>query len=237
MRPVVIRGFLLALSRVSPGRRASVSRCPRLWRASSETPHSSLCYRVARCSATPLRFQRGGVDADRLSFDQAGRTQALQHQGEDGAMRLQIDQPSRARNRRVVGRPVLQTDAQKVAQGERMRGSPERCRARNRCLRSNQSTTAGSKSPAAGWDGPSCRRRTWRKGFGEVVEPLLAQQLVQSPIERVTRGRRQVRRGDPQRRLTHRLAFPHCHAQSVVLRADGVDHSTTDLRHLAPIWR
>ena len=43
-----------------------------------------------------IRFERGGIDADRLPLDQAGRAQ---HPREDEAMYFEIDQPLRARNR------------------------------------------------------------------------------------------------------------------------------------------
>jgi hypothetical protein len=46
--------------------------------------------------------------------------------------------------------------------------------------------------------------------FGELVEPILAQQLIQAPVEWMTRSRRQIRRRDPQRRLP--IAFAHRHA-------------------------
>jgi len=39
-------------------------------------------------------------------------------------MGFELDQPTRARNRRVAGRLVLQTDPQEVAQRERIRRAP-----------------------------------------------------------------------------------------------------------------
>src|SRR5476651_1701084 len=52
--------------------------------------------------------------------------------------------------------------------------------------------------------------------FGEIVEPLLAQQLIQARVERVTRGCREVRRRHPHSRLSVALAFAHRHVQSLV---------------------
>jgi hypothetical protein len=59
--------------------------------------------------------------------------------------------------------------------------------------------------------------------FGEIVEPLLAQQPIQSRVERVTRGRREIGRRDPHGRLSVAFAFTHCHGQSVVRRMGCVD--------------
>jgi hypothetical protein len=52
--------------------------------------------------------------------------------------------------------------------------------------------------------------------FGELVELLLAQQLIQARVKRMTGGRRQVRRGDPHGWLSGAFPFAHCHAHSVV---------------------
>jgi hypothetical protein len=120
MRPVVIRARLLPFP-IDP-RQIGARRRPDA-RGYGELRQKLL---VALAAVSPddaaqrcVGFKRRGVDADRLAFDQAGRTQALQHPGEDGAMGFEIDQPTRARNRRVVWRRVFQTDGQKVAQCER----------------------------------------------------------------------------------------------------------------------
>jgi hypothetical protein len=47
-----------------------------------------------------------------------------QYPGKHDPMCFEIDQPTRARNRRVIRRDVFQTDAQKVTQGERVRRAP-----------------------------------------------------------------------------------------------------------------
>jgi dihydrofolate reductase len=52
--------------------------------------------------------------------------------------------------------------------------------------------------------------------FDEVVEAVLSQQLIQSTIEGMTRGRRQVRRRHPHRRLSVAFSFAHRHGRSVV---------------------
>jgi len=58
--------------------------------------------------------------------------------------------------------------------------------------------------------GGGVERRALR--FGEVVESIRAQQLIQSSVERVTRRRRQIRRGDPHRWLPLALSFAHRHS-------------------------
>ena len=42
----------------------------------------------------------------------------------DGFMRLEIDEPTRPRNRRVIGRRLMQGEAEKVAQRERIARPP-----------------------------------------------------------------------------------------------------------------
>lgn len=71
-----------------------------------------------------VRFQRRRVDADRLAFNEAGRAEALQHPRRHGPMGFEIDQTPRPRNRRVVGRRLPQTHAQKIPQGQRIRRAP-----------------------------------------------------------------------------------------------------------------
>jgi len=44
-------------------------------------------------------------------------------------------------------------------------------------------------------------------GLGEIVEPVLAQQLIESSIKRVTRGGWQIRGRDPHCRLPNTCAF------------------------------
>ena len=53
-------------------------------------------------------------------------------------------------------------------------------------------------------------------GFGEVVELVLAEQLIQTSIKRVTRSRGQVRGRDPHRVLPIAFAPAQCHGRIVV---------------------
>ena len=58
-------------------------------------------------------FERRGINADRLAFDQAGRTQALQHPSKHSTMRFEIDQSTRPRNPRMVWWRSFQSDGEK----------------------------------------------------------------------------------------------------------------------------
>ena len=71
-----------------------------------------------------VRLQRRRVNADRLPLDQARVGETLQHPRENRFVCLQIDQTTGAGNRRVVGRRLFQTDAQKIAQRQRVRRAP-----------------------------------------------------------------------------------------------------------------
>lgn len=71
--------------------------------------------------------------------------------------------------------------------------------------------------------GPSFRPKRGTPGFGEIIESVLAQQLIQASVEGVARRRRQSRCRDPHRRLP--VTFAHRHARSVVRMITTVDPS------------
>ena len=217
MRPIVIRALLLPLP-IDAGQ-VGARRCPdaRGFREGRQKLLVALAA-VAPDDAAQCRvgFERGGIDADRLPFNQAGRAQALQHPCEHSAMCFQIDQSTRARNRRMVWRRAVQSDAEEVAQCERVRRPP-----RDAALRIDALEVANQQQPeidARRQARPAHRDGVERGalGFGEVVEPMLAQQLIQSHVERVTHRRRKIRRGDPHGWLSGAFPFAHCHAHRVV---------------------
>ena len=137
-------------------------------------------------------------------------------------MRFERDQAPRPRNRRVIRRRIFQAEPQKVAQCEGVRGTP-----RDAALRVDALEIANQEQPEL-----DSRRQAWpahRVGverrtlrFGELVESMLAQQLIQSGVERVTRRRREIRRGDPHPRLSVAFPFAHRHGQSVVQESNPV---------------
>jgi hypothetical protein len=145
-------------------------------------------------------------------FTKPAAPRHLQHPREHSPMRFEIDQPPRARNRRVVGRRFVQRDAEKITQGQRIRRAP-----RDAALRVNAFEVADQQQPeinARRQAGPAHRLGVTpgALALGELVEPMLAQQLIQAPVEWMTRSRRQIRRRDPHRRLPIAFAFAHRHA-------------------------
>ena len=62
--------------------------------------------------------------ADRLALEQPGLDEPLLHPREDGPVRLQIDQPPRPRNRRMIGRRFVQRQPQKTADRQRVGRPP-----------------------------------------------------------------------------------------------------------------
>jgi hypothetical protein len=125
MGPVVIRALLLPFP-IDP-RQVGARRRPDA-RGLGERSQKLLIALAAvsshDASQRRIRFQRGGVDTDRLAFDQASRTETLQDPRKHGAMRFERDQPACPRNRRVVRWRLVEADAQTIAQRQRVRRAP-----------------------------------------------------------------------------------------------------------------
>ena len=114
MGPVVIRAFLLPLP--IDARQIGARRRPDAGGLGERRHKLLIAFAAVASDDAPqcgVRFQRRGVHADRLAFDQAGRAQTLQDPREDGPMRFERNEPSRPRNRRVVRRCLIQPDPQK----------------------------------------------------------------------------------------------------------------------------
>jgi hypothetical protein len=58
-------------------------------------------------------------------------------------------------------------------------------------------------------------------GEGDPVTRFAMQQRIQSGVERVTRGRWEIRRGDPHPRLPVAFPLAYCHGQSGVRALDS----------------
>ena len=69
-------------------------------------------------------FERGRIDGDRLPLQQLGVDESLLHPREDLAVRLEVDQATRSRNRRMIGRDIIHAEPQKTADGQRVRRAP-----------------------------------------------------------------------------------------------------------------
>jgi hypothetical protein len=93
-------------------------------------------------------------------------------------MRFERDQTARARNRRVVGWLVTETDPEKIAQRQQIFGAPG-----NAALRLDAFEVAHQQQPEV-----DPRRQPWAAhrlsvepgtcGFHEIVESVLGQQFV-----------------------------------------------------------
>ena len=71
-----------------------------------------------------VRFKGRGIDPDGRALHEVGGRQHLQDPGEHRPVRLQIDQAPRPRDRRVLGRRLLEAKAQTPAERERIGGAP-----------------------------------------------------------------------------------------------------------------
>ena len=143
MGPVVVRALLLPLPiepRQIRARRRLDARGLRQLRQevlialARVAPHDAAQRRVG--------LQRRRVDADRLALDQARVRQPLQHPREDGLVRLEIDQATRARDRRMVRRRLRQHQPEKLAQRKRIGRTP-----RDRALRVQAFEIADQQQP------------------------------------------------------------------------------------------
>ena len=85
----------------------SVPRIP-----SHDTPHGG------------VGFHRRGIDRDRAALQEAGRHEARLDPRKHRPMRLHIDQPPGARNRRVIRGGVLESEAHEAPHRQRIRRAP-----------------------------------------------------------------------------------------------------------------
>src|SRR5204862_4126100 len=146
------------------------------------------------------------------------------HPTEHFAMRIQVDQSSRARDRRVIRRVLVQRDAHETPQCQRVRQPPG-----NPALRSDALEIPDQQRPKVN---PRRQRRTpvllriklRAPAFDKLVEALRLQQLIQALIKRMPRSRCQLAVRDPNLiLLLPLLARPHPHAP--ILRTKSVDTS------------
>jgi hypothetical protein len=100
------------------------SRCPRPAPASSGSPGSSRPCRGARCSAAPHSPPASSRRCRPSCLHQARIRQALEHPGEDRLVRLNINQATRPRNRRMIQRRLRQRQSEKLAPGKRIGRPP-----------------------------------------------------------------------------------------------------------------
>ena len=155
------------------------------------------------------------IDPDRLACDEIRRGQHWQDPREDRAVCLQVDQAARPRNRRVLGRHLVQAQAQEAAQRERIGRAP-----RNPSLRIDALEIPDEQQPEVGpWHHTRAshrrgiERRTLR--FDEVVEAVRVEEVIQTLVKRVTaRGGQLIvaihNPGVRPRSLRRLMAMPKC---------------------------
>ena len=186
MRPVVVRPLLLPRP-IDPcqvrarGRRDARGLCQAgqkgIIALARVAPHDT--------AQGGIRFEGGGIDADRLPRDQAGVGQTLQHPRKHRRVGLQIDQPPRPRDRRVVGGGVWQLQMQEATHTQRVRRPP-----RDRPLRVQPFKVAEHQQPEVPPrrqtrppDPVGVKARALR--LDECVEARVIEQPVQPLVERV----------------------------------------------------
>ncbi len=187
--PLLVRHALLALAvqsrQVLAGRRCQAGS---LRQSAQELlvalprvpPHDRAHRRVG--------FQRGRIDRHPLALQQSTIRQQAQYPAEHFAMRVHIDQPPRARNRRVVRRVLVQPDAHKPPQRQRVRQPPG-----DPTLAIDAFEIPDQQRPEVD---PRRQRRPAVLGrielrtpvFDKLIEPLRLQQLIQPLVEGVSRS-------------------------------------------------
>ena len=63
-----------------------------------------------------IGLERRGVNPNGVALDQIRSRQHLQDPREDGPMRLHVDQPARPRDRRMLGRRLVEAQPQEAAE-------------------------------------------------------------------------------------------------------------------------
>ena len=208
MRPVVVGPFLRALpveprqlrsGRGGDARRLREPGQPRLIGFARVPAHDG--------PHRGVRFKRRRVDPNRLPLYQVGVRQPLQDPREDCLVRLDVNQPARARQRRMVRRRLVQREVQEVPDTQRVRRTP-----RDRALRVQSLEVAEQQQPKVA---TRCQTRATHivgiefraLPLGEGVEPRLVEHAIQPLIKGMPGALREIRRRDPHGRLTFRFRF------------------------------
>ena len=159
-----------------------------------------------------IGFQRRRVDRNRAAVQQASRDQSLLDPRKDGSMRVDIDQPASARDRRVVRRRLLEAESHEPANGQRIGRTPRDAAFRIETFEvaDQQQPEIASRFQTRAPHGRGIESPTLV--FRKPVDSLGIENRIQLGVERVTRRRGQVGRGDPQRRLLG-LARAHGHTR------------------------
>ena len=122
-----------------------------------------------------------------FALDQAPIRQQSQHPAEYRPVRLQIYQPPRPRDRRVIRRLLRDPDAHKLPQCQRIGQTPCDASLAVDALEITDQTASGNKSPAPDLAVPSEERRTsQQRPSDELIELFLVKKLIQPLVKRMT---------------------------------------------------
>ena len=160
-----------------------------------------------------IGFKRGCVNANRLPVYQPRFGELLKDPRENLPVRVEVDQPTRTRDCRVVGRHLHQLHIQKSAQRKGIGRPPG-----NRALRIESFEVPNqqqSKIATGRQTGSPHRLRIKPRAqpLNVRIKPGSAQNPIQPLIKRMGGRCRQIVRGYPYRRLTPTaLTFSHGHA-------------------------
>ena len=149
---------------------------------------------------------------NRSAFQQTLLGEQLQHPGEHFAVRFDVDQAARTRDRRMIGRGFVELDGEKAPQRDRIGQAPS-----DAALAVDAFEVTNQQAAEVAARGH--RRTTHARRvelltalFGELVEAVLVEQLVEPAIKRMSRCLGQIRGGDPEPFLPlPPVASSHCH--------------------------
>jgi hypothetical protein len=145
------------------------------------------------------RFQCG-IDADGLALYQASVRELAQDPGEDGLMRLEIDQAPRTRQRRMIRWALLQLESEKAPNAQRVRGTPRDGALRVQALEVSEPQQAKIATWLQAWTTHLVRIKLLAQTFDIRIEFHIVENLIQSAVEGVRRTARQVSWRHPHRR-------------------------------------
>ena len=174
-----------------------------------------------------IRFQRSGIDADRLAPQQAARPDPLQYPVKDCFVGSHIDQSSGSGDRGVIRRRLAQFQSQKLSQCQRISCSPGYSSFRSHPFEipHQQQPKVHSRSQARSPHLVCIELRT--QSLHEVVKAVFVEKAIQSFVEGMAGGAGQLTGGDPQVFLLSTFLFPHCHGVSLVSLCDPLSSTFT----------
>ena len=212
--PIVIGAFVLALA--IDARQVLASR--RLYARGLRQLGEKLLIALAAVAAHDtaqrrIGFKRGCVNANRLPVYQPRFGELLEVPGEKRQVRLEVDQPTRTRDRGVVGRRLHQLHIQKSAQRKGVGRSPGDSALRIEPFKVANQQQSKIATGHQTWSPHRLRIKPRAQPLNVRIKPGFIQNPIQALIKRMRRRSRQIAAGNPYRRLTPTaLTFSHGHA-------------------------